>query len=117
MNRYYGFLVYAIGILSVASMPAFGQTPASVRTRQPAVEDQAPEYVCVDARVLAAFVDEPDRHFNAAMHYHSAADYRRVAAHLRIAAAFLELESARAQPGRVGQSAAGIDRSAQLAGV
>lgn len=77
--------------------------------------------VTIDERILAAFVDEPCRHFEAAKQAFITGQQTPAANHLRIAAAHLQLESARAHPdakaeleasiAELGRMAAALERS------
>jgi len=55
-----------------------------------------PTTITIDEDALAAFVDEPCRHFEAARDQFLARKYHQAAKHLRTAAAYLRLELARA---------------------
>ncbi len=57
-----------------------------------------PITVTINEDILAAFVDEPCHHFEAARDQFVAGDLKQAADHLHTAAAFLRLEAARATP-------------------
>jgi len=54
--------------------------------------------VTIDEDILAAFIDEPCHHFEAARDRFVAGGTKQAAEHLQTAAAFLQLEAARAMP-------------------
>ncbi len=88
-------------ILSIIAI-AFGTTTTVAQeqlTRLPS------ETIAIDEDILAVFVDEPCRHFEAARDLFSTGQLLPAADHLRTASVFLRLEGARATP----EGKAGID--------
>ena len=82
---------------------------------QEQIRRQPPARVLIDEDILAAFVDEPCHHFEAARNRFGAGDSKQTADHLRTAAAFLRLEAARATPDGKGALDASIAEIKRLA--
>ena len=94
--------------LALLSLLAAAVTLGGTRivAQQPTLPRQ-PTKVSIDESILAAFVDEPCRHFEAARDQFVARQFPRTAEHLRTASAYLRLEAARADA----QQRAALDAS------
>jgi len=82
-------IIALVSSLLLRSHAAMGQ--------EEALRETLVTQIAVDEDILAAFVDEPCRHFEAARDKFILGENQQVAQHLRIGSAFLQLESARAR--------------------
>ena len=98
-----------LSVIAVASV-----APATVAQQQ--LPHVPPTQVTIDEDILAAFVDEPCHHFEAARDRFLTGDSKQASEHLRTAAAFLRLDAARAAPDGKAALRASIAELGRLAG-
>lgn len=100
--------------LTLAIIVIGSAAPATVAQEQ--LRPVPSAQITIDEDILAAFVDEPCHHFESVRDRFLAGDAKQASEHLRTAAAFLQLEAARAAPDGKAALEASIAELGRLAG-